>query len=183
MAYLVAFLALGNCIAFSHKKSIAMKFKSFPGSLLIALIVGSGFLLSSCDKEDDDDNNQVATYSISGDASGAQEVPAVTTTATGTLTGTYNSSTNVLQYNINWSGLSDLATAAHFHGPAMPGETAGPVVNLNITTNGVDGNITGSATLHDSLETHLLNGELYYNIHTPLNPDGEIRGQVTATEQ
>jgi hypothetical protein len=164
-------------------KSVAMKIKLQSSSLLIALIAGASFVLVSCDKDDDDDNTPDVTYTISGNASGAQEVPAVTTGSTGTLTGTYNANTNVLQYNINWTGLSDVATMAHFHGPALAGENADPIIDLNITTNGTAGNITGTSTLHDTTENHLLNGRLYYNVHTALNPAGEIRGQVTAVEQ
>ena len=180
---MVTFLAIGRVSGIHSQKSIAMKIKLFSGSLLFALTIGSAVLLTSCDKDDDDDNNNAVMYNISGDASGAQEVPAVTTGATGTLTGTYNTGTNQLTYNINWTGLSDVATVAHFHGPASVGEVADPVVDLNITTNGMDGNITGTATLHDSLEADLINGRIYYNVHTALNPAGEIRGQVVATKQ
>jgi len=159
-----------------------MKIKLFSRGTLLGLAASLSFVLVSCDKDDDDPQPDV-TYSISGDASGAQEVPAVTTTATGTLSGTYNATTNVLNYNINWNGLSDVATVAHFHGPALAGVTADPIIDLSITTNGTTGNITGSSTLHDSTEAHLLNGRLYYNVHTALHPAGEIRGQVTAVEQ
>ncbi len=156
-----------------------MKINSFSKNSIIALCAGLSFALVSCVKDDDDN----VSYSVSGDASGAQEVPMVATGANGTMTGMYNSSTNVLQYNISWTGLSDVASAAHIHGPALPGENAGPIVDLNITTNGTAGNITGSTTLHDSTEAHLLNGKLYYNVHTVLNPSGEIRGQISTTQQ
>ena len=159
-----------------------MKIKLFSKNALIALCASVSFVLASCENDDEDLVND-KKYNVSGDASGAQEVPAVTTTATGTLSGTYDSKTNVLQYNINWTGLSGDISVAHFHGPALAGVDANPIIDLAVTTNGVNGNITGSATLHDSTETHLLNGKLYYNLHTVLNPGGEIRGQVTTVEQ
>jgi uncharacterized surface anchored protein len=159
-----------------------MKIKLFSKSALIALCAGVSLILASCDDDDDDlVNNKM--YTISGDASGAQEVPPVTTSATGTLSGTYNANTNELQYNINWTGLSGDVSAAHFHGPALAGADADPIITLAVTTNGVNGNITGTATLHDSTEAHLLNGKLYYNLHTALNPGGEIRGQVLTAAQ
>jgi hypothetical protein len=159
-----------------------MKIKLFSKNALIVLCAGVSLALASCDNDDDNPAND-KMYTVSGDASGAQEVPVVTTTATGTLSGTYDSKTNVLQYNINWTGLSGDVSAAHFHGPALAGADADPIIHLTVTTNGVNGNITGTSTLHDSTEAHLLDGKLYYNIHTVLNPGGEIRGQVTTVSQ
>jgi hypothetical protein len=159
-----------------------MKIKLFSKGMFIALFASASLFITSCDKDDDDDNAGDVTYTVSGNASGTQEVPAVTTTATGTLTGTYNKTTNELQYNISWTGLSGDVTAAHFHGPALAGETADPLVSLAVTTNGVTGNITGTTMLHDSTEVHLLSGKLYYNLHTLLNTGGEIRGQVSAVQ-
>jgi hypothetical protein len=145
------------------------------------ILASSMFVISSCDDNDDgtDDN----MYSISGSASGSQEVPAVTTSATGTLTGTYNASNNRLDYTINWTGLSGVVSVAHFHGPAMAGASAGPIHDINITTNGVSGSTSGSVTVADSTESHLLNGRVYYNLHTIANPAGEIRGQVSLSQQ
>ncbi len=60
--------------------------------------IGIGFFIlfsaaAGCSKSNNNTNNQKVNYTLSGNANGAQEVPAVTTTATGTLAGTYNSST------------------------------------------------------------------------------------------
>ena len=155
-----------------------MKTKLFSKRALLALCLGASLFVVSCDKDDDDDFNE-ETYEISGDASGSQEVPAVTTSATGNLSGSYNSRTNVLNYTVTWTGLSGIATAAHFHGPASTGENASPVFDLNITANSaLNGQASGSATLTDEQEVALLAGKMYYNIHTALNVNGEIRGQV-----
>lgn len=147
-----------------------------------ATILFSALLISSCDNDDDDDFDD-NTYSISGNASGSQEVPAVTTSATGTLTGTYDADDNKLNYTINWNGLSGVISVAHFHGPALAGATAGPIHDITIGTNGMSGTTSGTITVADSTETHLLNGRVYYNLHTIANPNGEIRGQVLLTEQ
>jgi hypothetical protein len=163
-------------------KSINMKTKLFSKGMFIALCASASLLFVSCDKDDDDMDDDVV-YTISGDASGAQETPAVTTSATGTLTGTYNARTNVFQYSISWTGLSGDVSVAHFHGPALTGVAASPIIDLSVTTNGTTGNITGTTTLPDSTETHLLNGKLYYNLHTLANPNGEIRGQVNSSQQ
>jgi hypothetical protein len=157
-----------------------MKTSIFLKSIGPALALAMASFISSCDKDDDDNMND-QMYTISGNANGAQETPPVTTAATGTLSGTYNAGTNMLTYTINWTGLSGNVTAAHFHGPAVAGVAANPIVTITIGTNGTSGSTTGSVTLADSTESHLLNGKLYYNLHTTLNPNGEIRGQVTAS--
>lgn len=156
-----------------------MKTNIFSKRALLALCLGASLFVVSCDKDNDDDDMDNTTHLLSGDASGSQEVPAVTTSGTGRLTGSYNANTNTLNYTITWTGLSGVATAAHFHGPAAVGVNAGVLVPLNITANAaVNGEAKGTATISDEAETALLNGNMYYNIHTALNVNGEIRGQV-----
>lgn len=150
---------------------------------LASVALAGTLLLSACDKNDDDDIKDTnAKYSISGAASGAQEVPAVTTSATGNLNGSYDTLSKQLIYSINWTGLSGDVSMAHFHGPALAGEDASPIETLSIVTNGMAGiakdTITASATLHSAL----MAGKVYYNIHTVANPGGEIRGQVNVSQ-
>lgn len=59
----------------------------------------------SCDDKDDSPAQQ-ANYTFSGNASGSQVVPSVAGTGTGTITGTYNPNTRVLNYTNTWSGLT-----------------------------------------------------------------------------
>lgn len=151
----------------------------FKKSLIAIAVLATGFYVASCDKDDDIDN--INSFSLSGNASGSQVVPPVTTNGTATLSGSYNPDNNMLNYTINWSNLSGPATMMHFHGPAATGVSAGAIVGLNITANGVSGTASGNLILSDTTENHLLTGKIYYNIHTALYPDGEIRGQVTAT--
>jgi len=150
----------------------------------VAVIGLAGMLvLSSCDKDDDDDmNTPGAKYSIAGTASGAQEVPAVTTTASGTLSGSYDTTSKSLIYAISWTGLSGDATMAHFHGPAVAGENAPPIETLSITTNGMAGIATDTVVASAALHAALMMGKVYYNIHTAANPDGEIRGHVNLAQ-
>ena len=157
-----------------------MKTTNIFNRILLGSALFASLVVASCNK-DDDDNNNTGVYSISGNASGTQENPANAETGTATLSGTYNSNTNKLDYTINWTGLTGSATVAHFHGPAAVGVNADPLVDITITTNGVYGAATGSVTLADSTETHLLNGNVYYNVHTLAHPDGEIRAQVITT--
>jgi len=146
---------------------------------LSAMIIAISLVVISCYKNRDYTNSST-TYALSGNASGAQETPPNSSMATGTLTGSYNASTNSLQYNINWTGLTGVVTGMHFHGPASMGVSADILVGLDVTTNGISGNGSGTITVNDAFETALLAGQVYYNIHTALYPAGEIRGQVSA---
>jgi len=147
---------------------------------LSLLVVG----IAACEKDDDDDNTVNPVFNLRGNANGAQEAPTrVTTTATGTLSGTYNKETNALNYTVNWTGLTGgNPTAMHFHGPADPGIAAGVIVTITGFPTTASGTVTGSATLTDAQETDFMNGLWYYNIHNTTYPAGEIRGQVFLTQ-
>jgi hypothetical protein len=158
-----------------------MKNKGFFNVLICAaLSLPLVFAQVSCD--DDDDDMIDTQYTLSGNASGTQEVPSNPSTGTGSLTGSYNSANNTLSYTITWTGLSGNLTAAHFHGPALPGASAGPIHDLVITSNGTSGTASATLVIHDTTESHLLAGKLYYNLHTALYTGGEIRGQVNAND-
>lgn len=145
----------------------------------------AGILLSvffiSCNKDDNNGNSQM--YNTSGNASGAQQSPAVATGGTGTLSGTYNATTNNWQYTINWSTLSSTASAVEIHGPASAGVNASLLLALTITAPGINGSASGNATLTEQQEAYLLAGQLYYTVLTAAHITGEIRGQVSATQQ
>jgi hypothetical protein len=106
---------------------------------------------------------------------GAEEVPANTAPGTGNVDATFDTDTNVFTYTVSYEGLTGAATAAHFHGPAAPGENAGPVVPVE---GDLTSPISGTATLTDAQEAELLGGMWYFNVHTAQYPDGELRGQV-----
>lgn len=142
------------------------------------LSVATLTLATGCDKDDDDNNNNSNMKTLTATINGAQEVPAVTTNATGTMSGTYNTTSNLLTYTLNWNGLSGAPTMMHFHGPAMAGQTAGPVVTITGFPANATGTHNSTATLTEAQEADLLAGKWYVNIHTQANAGGEIRGQV-----
>lgn len=107
--------------------------------------------------------------------SGSSEVPVAAGSGTGTVEALLNRQTNELSWSLTFSGLSGPATAAHFHGPAMPGENAAVVLPIPI---GADIPVKGSATLTPAQAAELLAGKWYVNVHTAANPNGEVRGQV-----
>ena len=107
------------------------------------------------------------------------EVPPVTDSkATGHLNASYDPATMVLTYEVGYADLTGPAAAAHFHGPAPAGKNA--PVWIPVTGN-LASPIKGSAKLTDDQAKALANGELYFNIHTPMNKGGEMRGQVIKT--
>ena len=109
---------------------------------------------------------------------GAQEVPPVTTTASGTGTFILSEDGTRLTYNITVNGLT--MTAAHFHN-AFQGTVGAIVRDLSFTNNtasGVWSSSDATQPFNDSRLSELLRGRLYVNVHTAANPDGEIRGQV-----
>lgn len=146
---------------------------------VFVLLTTFSIFVTACKKDKKATNSTM--YNISATLSGAQENPAVTTTGTGAVAGTYDANTNTLTYHVTWSNLSGPATAAHFHGPAAAGTNATVVVPFTIDASGTSAN--GTATLTDAQETDLLNGLWYANVHTAAHGGGEIRGQVTAMLQ
>jgi hypothetical protein len=117
---------------------------------------------------------QAAGEKFMASLSGGQEVPANTTKGSGKVEATLDKTTKSLSYDISYSGLTGPATMAHFHGPAMPGSNAPPVVAMTSP----DSPIKGKATLTDAQVADLEGGKWYFNVHTKANPGGEIRGQV-----
>jgi uncharacterized protein (TIGR03118 family) len=119
--------------------------------------------------------SQIVPLRMSISLNGANEVPPVTTTATGT--GSLTLIGNQLFYDIHYSGLAGPATLAHIHGPADPSTSASPLVPL-ATPSGTSGSIGGLVSLDPTNLTYLLSGLTYINIHSTTNAGGEIRGQI-----
>jgi hypothetical protein len=106
------------------------------------------------------------------DLKGGSEVPANDSAGAGNADVSLDTDTKKLMWKVTQQGLSGEPTAAHFHGPAAPGENAGPA--LDISANLAE----GSADLTDPQIADLQAGKWYLNVHTEKFPDGEIRGQV-----
>jgi Cu/Zn superoxide dismutase len=115
---------------------------------------------------------------------GAQEVPAVPTSAVGLGIFMVNYALDSLWYDVQMSGLSGAVSASHIHRAAAG--VSGPVVVPFPAASIVGNTITGSTPLPsggfvDSLKRSLLDGSFYINAHTAANPPGEIRGQIYRT--
>ncbi len=88
-----------------------------------------------------------------------------------------NTTTNMISYNLAYTGLSSAVSAAHFHGPASTSQNAGVIFGINHTTNPMVGSVGPATATH---LTQIANGLWYLNVHTSGCPSGEIRGQLTA---
>lgn len=111
------------------------------------------------------------TYQLFTSLDGAQAGTLSPATGFGTLT--YDDASNLLAWDISFSGLVGTETISHFHGPAAPGVNAAPTITLPLGSPK-----TGSAMLTAAQETELLSELWYVNVHSTVAPAGEIRGQL-----
>ena len=102
-------------------------------------------------------------------------------TATGTATVTLDTETNVLAWDLSWTGFSSEVIAIHFHGPAEPGEDATISVELDVIS-GLTSPSVGETTVSDAQTAEILSEHWYINIHTDDYGGGEIRGQVVRAD-
>ncbi len=156
--------------------------------IIMALLAGLVFINCS----DDDDPVVVQqpggqTTQLDADLTGAQEVPSVTTTATGTGDLTISADETSISFTLTVANIQNI-TAAHIHVGATG--VNGPVI-FNLSTTTFTSPLTGTLTAADlvvqsaqNINTFadailaLRNGNTYINVHTTQNPNGEIRGQI-----
>lgn len=111
---------------------------------------------------------------------GAQEVPPNNSTATGSGTVVLNSdpALTTITVNLTFSGLTENATAAHIHGPALPGVTGPVIIPFTDFPASTSGTYSNTFPITPDQVSQLLDGLLYINIHNTPFPSGEIRGQL-----
>jgi len=117
--------------------------------------------------------NAASSETVKVKLSGAEETPAVETSASGSgkisIAADHSLSGSVTTKKIE-------GTAAHIHIGA-PGESGPPIVNL---VKGEDGEwkIPADAKLNAEQYTAFKEGKLYVNVHSAEHKPGEIRGQL-----
>jgi len=121
-----------------------------------------------------------------GPLTGAQENPAVVTTATGQGTAVISADGSTITYIVTYSGLSGTANAAHIHAGAA-GANGGVILPLTVGPSPMTGTLTaanftasGSVTTFAEAVAAIRAGTTYFNIHTTAHAGGEIRGQLVA---
>ena len=134
------------------------------------------------------------TETFSAMLSGGEEVPPVDTAATGVASFTLEGGESI-KYYVNVTGI-DKVTAAHIHNApkgengevvvtlfkadSPTGEISGSLANGTITNSTLEGDMQGLAVI--DLIKAMERGETYVNVHTEENPNGEIRGQISAVK-
>lgn len=131
---------------------------------------------------------------------GFQEVPAISTTGSGSFRAKLRSDGTTLEFELSYSGLNGTATAAHIHlgqigvnggvitflcdivvgnaipnCPATSGTVTGIITSANVTGPSGQGISAGE---FGELLTAMRDGVTYVNVHTTVFPGGNIRGQI-----
>lgn len=111
---------------------------------------------------------------------GAAQNPPVTTAATGRGAVVVNPTTLEITGGMTFSGLVPSAGGHHIHqAPAGSPNLDGPVIMpLTLSPDGLSATIPAGTLLNAGQYTALLAGELYFNVHTAANANGEIRGRI-----
>src|SRR5215472_6653735 len=133
-------------------------------------------------------SGQGGTDAAVASLNGAQEVPAVTTAATGKGTIVVDQATkDIITSEIQFAGINvapNFSTLAHIH--LAPAGISGPVIvpfNLtqgaDLATAPPDGTLATDPTWYPAL----LAGGLYFNVHSNDHGSGEIRGQIQLQTQ
>lgn len=105
---------------------------------------------------------------------GAEEVPPVTTNASGSGAFTVDRDWTV-QGKVTTSGIA--GTAAHIH-EAPRGQNGGVIIPLTKTGEN-EWSVAPGTRLTDAQFKSYRAGTLYVNVHSAANPGGEIRAQLT----
>ena len=138
---------------------------------------------------------EAQTMNFTALLSGGNEVPGVVSGSGGTATVSLNTATKAVTYRIDVYNMPSGTTQAHFHVGA-PGVSGPVVVNFSVVTNvSNDFSISGTATAADLVPRTaqgigswddfiqaLTLGQVYANVHSQVNPSGEIRGQVVPVQ-
>jgi hypothetical protein len=132
-----------------------------------------------------------ADQKLTTELSGVNEVPPTNSSSTG-LAEFDISGSDSIRYNVTASNIQN-ATAGHLHG-GLEGENGPIIVTLfsydtpmnQVSESGIitagNSSFQGATTtsqqqLMDFMDA-MRTGQIYVNIHTEQNPDGEIRGQI-----
>lgn len=171
------------------------------------IALGILVLVSGSAHSDDKNKNKNDGTSLHAQLKGFQEVPSVSTVATGELTARINPGDASIDYTITYSGLQGNVTQSHIHigqrsvnggivlwfcqtatnpGPAGTptctngsGTFSGTFTSANVVAIG-GANVGQQVNAGDfaKVVAALRGGVAYANVHTVLSTGGEIRGQI-----
>ena len=132
-----------------------------------------------------------AEKSFKADLTGSEEVPGVMTPAKGEAKFTLSNDGKNLGYTLVVRDIEN-PVAAHIHagsagkngaplailfsGPKREGKFRGNLSQASITEKDLTGDLKGKSI--SALVALIKSGDVYVNVHTDANPNGEIRGQM-----
>ncbi|TGE17181.1 CHRD domain-containing protein [Hymenobacter elongatus] len=137
------------------------------------LLLLTGLTTISCSKDDEAAAPASQVVNLTATLDGKQQVPANNSPGTGTLVGTYDKTTRVITYTIEFQNMTAAPSLGHFHQGA-PGVSSSVIVPFS----GLTSPIKGSATLSQTDGDKLLAQGVYANLHSSNFPQGELRGDI-----
>jgi len=141
----------------------------------LAMIASAALVLSGCETMSSAWDSTKAVFSGSNvTLSGAEEVPPVTTSASGSGTITVKDDKSV-SGSVTTTGVA--GTAAHIHTGAK-GRNGPVIVPLTKSSDGNTWTVPEGRTLTDAQYEAYKAGNLYVNVHSAANKGGEVRGQL-----
>lgn len=157
------------------KKSILIN--CFPITLSMIMLIA----FTGCKKDKEEPVSLIKKVTVQ--LSGAQEVPAVTSSGSGTAEISYDPTLKMITYKITWQLGNPSATTSnmHFHGSDNGSDAVSSGVAIGITgfATGSSGTLSGTTiALTDVQEAQLLAGKWYVNIHSSTVGSGELRGNI-----
>jgi hypothetical protein len=172
----------------------------FATSVIAILLTATTLTVFGAPQAADEGDQNNHTH-FRADLSGFQQVPTLFSSGSGSFTATLSSDGTSLTYTLTYTGLVG-ATAAHIHLGAT-GTNGGVAAFLcggggKPSCPASSGTVTGTITAADvigpasqglaagnfaGLLASLRAGATYVNVHTLAFPGGEIRGQITSSEE
>ena len=147
--------------------------KNFVSSVLLLI----GLVAATACKKSDSSSDPAPP--IIGNLGGNQQVPMVTTTARGTITGTFDKVSSRLKYSVSFTSLTPMGAHFHIGAPGVNGPVIIELPKNNPAKDGYVSPIEGENTFTDVQTAALLNNGVYVNLHTMAYPGGEIRANIT----
>lgn len=176
-----------------------------PAAFAIALVLLVGGNAYS------DDKNKNSESRLHARLHGFQEVPSVSTLATGEFRAIISKDEQSINYELSYQDLQNTISQAHIHFgqrsvngsivvwlcgtatnlgpagtqtcPASPGNITGTITSSNVIAAGTTSQLILASELAKVIAA-IRGGVAYVNIHAlPLNPGGEIRGQIRVVRQ
>ena len=115
---------------------------------------------------------------LAAQLTGADEIPPVTSTASGMFEGFYDTKSKKLGWTISYSGLSGPITRVDLHGPAEFGSHGSIKLRIPSAASPIKGATILIKPSRMGFDEELKKGLFYVNVHTKAHPNGEIRGQI-----